>query len=98
MSIHIFATVFLSTRNYIGCKWYGFTDPQSGISHYVWRVGSLKGGDNILPATEVHKHEMAFIFDLRSEYSMYLPRNGTRIYCTIRAYNHAGGIFHSMNL
>ncbi|XP_060580924.1 uncharacterized protein LOC132737608 [Ruditapes philippinarum] len=81
---------YQSSRNYIGCKWYGFTDPQSGISHYVWRVGTVKGGDNILTATEVHKHELAFIFNLHSEYSIYLPSNGTRIYCTVRAYNLAG--------
>ncbi|XP_053400999.1 uncharacterized protein LOC128557566 [Mercenaria mercenaria] len=80
---------YQGSRNYIGCKWHGFTDPQSGISHYVWRVGTTKGGDNILPATEVHKHGKAFIFDLHSEYGTYLPK-GVRIYCTVRAYNRAG--------
>ena len=77
-------------RDFIGCKWYGFNDPQSGISHYVWRVGTRKGSDDIIPATEVFTHEQAFIFDIYSEYGFYLPTNGTRMFCTIRAYNQAG--------
>jgi hypothetical protein len=84
MQIH-----FLYTRNYIGCEWDSFTDPQSDISHYVWRVGTTKGGDDILPAEDVHRHEEAFIFDLQSEYKKILPK-GVRIYCTVRAYNKAG--------
>ncbi|XP_053398947.1 uncharacterized protein LOC128556937 [Mercenaria mercenaria] len=80
---------YQSSRNYLGCKWHGFTDPQSGISHYVWRVGTTKGDDNILPATEVHQHREAFIFDLQSEHGTYLPKD-VRIYCTVRAYNRAG--------
>ncbi|XP_060577218.1 uncharacterized protein LOC132734491 [Ruditapes philippinarum] len=80
---------YQASRNYIGCEWDSFTDPQSDISHYVWRVGTTKGGDNILPAEDVHRHEEAFIFDLQSEYKKTLPK-GVRIYCTVRAYNRAG--------
>ncbi|XP_053398434.1 uncharacterized protein LOC128556766 [Mercenaria mercenaria] len=80
---------YQGSRNYLGCEWDSFTDPQSDISHYVWRVGTNKGGDDILPAEDVHKHEEAFIFDLNSEYGKKLPK-GVRIYCTVRAYNRAG--------
>ncbi|XP_060604506.1 uncharacterized protein LOC132757271 [Ruditapes philippinarum] len=80
---------YQASRNYIGCEWDSFTDPQSDISHYVWRVGTTKGGDNILPAKDVHRHEEAFIFDLHSEYKKTLPK-GVRIFCTVRAYNRAG--------
>lgn len=58
----------------------------------MWRVGTTKGGDNILPATEAHKHEEAFIFDYNSEYGTYLPKS-VRLYCTVRAYNKAGTAF-----
>ncbi|XP_053400998.1 uncharacterized protein LOC128557563 isoform X2 [Mercenaria mercenaria] len=80
---------YQASRNYLGCKWEGFTDSQSDISHYVWRVGTTKGVDDILPATNVHKHEEAFIYNLHSGYGTHLPK-GMRIYCSVRAYNKAG--------
>ncbi|XP_053390115.1 uncharacterized protein LOC123523221, partial [Mercenaria mercenaria] len=79
---------YQASRDYLGCKWEAFTDSQSDISHYVWRVGTTKGGDDILPATNVHRHEEAFIYNLHYEYA-YLPK-GMRIYCSVRAYNKAG--------
>ena len=77
--------IIYSNRTYIGCKWYGFNDPQSRISKYVWRAGTSKGSDDIIAPTDGHHLQEAFIFDL----TYNLPLN-VKIYCTVRAYNNAG--------
>ncbi|WAR05117.1 hypothetical protein MAR_020486 [Mya arenaria] len=80
---------YQASRTHVGCKWFGFSDPQSGLSHYVWRLGTLKGGDDIVSATNVHNHEIAYIIDVQSHSGSLLPV-GRPIYCTVRAYNKAG--------
>jgi hypothetical protein len=40
-------------RNYISAKWYGFTDPQSGLDKLSWRVGTKPGTDDILRSTHL---------------------------------------------
>ena len=77
-------------RLHLGAEWFSFVDPQSGISHYVWRVGTEKYGDNILVATNVHKQQESFIIDYLELTGNQLPIDGTRLYSTIRAYNRAG--------
>ncbi|XP_061176007.1 uncharacterized protein LOC133184958 [Saccostrea echinata] len=77
--------VHQSIRNWIGAKWYGFTDPQSGISHYVWWAGTTPGGNDILKEKEVHLVEEATAYNFSQE----LPLS-KRIYVTVRAYNKAG--------
>ncbi|WAR04731.1 hypothetical protein MAR_020100, partial [Mya arenaria] len=80
---------YQASRSHVGCKWFGFSDPQSGLSHYVWRLGTLKGGDDIVSATNVHNHEIAYIVDVQSLAGTLLPV-GKLVYCTVRAYNKAG--------
>ncbi|WAR06111.1 hypothetical protein MAR_021480 [Mya arenaria] len=80
---------YQASRTHVGCKWFGFSDPQSGLSHYVWRLGTMKGGDDIVSATNVHNHEIAYIFDVQSHAGNLLPV-GKLVYCTVRAYNKAG--------
>ena len=70
---------------FVGAKWSGFVDAQSGISHYTWRVGTIPGGDDILAARDVHTSDVAIEANLVNE----LPKN-KRLYSTIRAYNKAG--------
>lgn len=55
----------------------------------MWRVGTTKGGDNILAATDVHMEKEAFVFDLKAEAGISIPIK-TKIYCAVRAYNNAG--------
>ncbi|XP_062576068.1 uncharacterized protein LOC134237945 [Saccostrea cucullata] len=74
-----------SIRNWIGATWHGFTDPQSGISHYVWWVGTTPGGNDILPAKEVYLVEEATAYNFSQEIPL-----SKRIYVTVRAYNKAG--------
>ncbi|XP_056015772.1 uncharacterized protein LOC125675332 [Ostrea edulis] len=76
---------YQSIRNWIGARWYGFTDPQSGISHYVWWAGTTPGGKEILPEETVHLFEEASAYNFSQE----LPVS-KRIYVTVRAYNKAG--------
>ncbi|XP_061176006.1 uncharacterized protein LOC133184957 [Saccostrea echinata] len=74
-----------SIKNWIGAKWHGFTDPQCGISHYVWWAGTTPGGNDILLEKEVDLVEEATAYNLSQE----LPLS-KRIYVTVRAYNKAG--------
>ncbi|XP_061177042.1 uncharacterized protein LOC133185758 [Saccostrea echinata] len=74
-----------SIKNWIGAKWHGFTDPQSGISHYVWWAGTTPGGKDILTEKEVDLVEEATAYNFSQE----LPLS-KRIYVTVRAYNKAG--------
>ncbi|XP_062606252.1 uncharacterized protein LOC134268062, partial [Saccostrea cucullata] len=76
---------YQSIKNWIGATWNGFTDPQSGISHYVWWVGTSPGGKDILHEREVHLVEEASAYN----FSQQLPLS-KRIYITVRAYNKAG--------
>ncbi|XP_052707847.1 uncharacterized protein LOC128183063 isoform X2 [Crassostrea angulata] len=76
---------YQSIRNWIGAKWYGFSDPQSGISHYIWWAGTTPGGNDILQEKEVHLVETATAYN----FSQQLPES-KRIYVTVRAYNKAG--------
>ncbi|WAR05722.1 hypothetical protein MAR_021091 [Mya arenaria] len=86
---------YQASRTHVGCKWFGFSDPQSGLSHYVWRLGTFKGGDDIVSATNVHNHEIAYIVDVQSHSGTLLPV-GKLVYCTVRAYNKAG-LFSEMS-
>ena len=72
-------------RNYIGTKWYGFTDSQSGIDFFVIRVGTARGSGDVISPTRLTETDQTFITDLPS----LLPLNH-RIFITIRAYNKAG--------
>ena len=78
-------------RNWIGAKWYGFTDPQSGISHYVWWAGKTPGGNDILEEREVHLVEEATAYNVSKD----LPKS-ERIYVTVRAYNKAGNPYSKL--
>ncbi|XP_061181031.1 uncharacterized protein LOC133189645 [Saccostrea echinata] len=78
-------TEYQSIRTYIGAKWHGFVDPQSGLDHYVWWAGTTPGGNDILPEKDVHLATTGVVFNLSPE----LPI-GKRVYVTVRAYNKAG--------
>ncbi|XP_046543946.1 uncharacterized protein LOC124254113 [Haliotis rubra] len=77
---------FQAARTFIGCKWRGFYDPESGLDHYEWRVGTTSGGDEILTARNAALEEV--IFHTLSP-DQQLPV-GQTIYATVRAYNKAG--------
>lgn len=76
---------FCYHRNYISSKWYGFTDPQSGIDKFSWRVGTKPGSDDILKSASLPVSDILVEPDLLHK----LPI-GKRIYVTIKAYNRAG--------
>lgn len=76
-------------RKVVACKWYGFNDPQSSISHYEWRLGTTRGGDEIFSNRDVHKSLQGVLPDYEMTTGQLLPIN-TRIFCTVRAYNKAG--------
>ena len=78
-----------NSRSHIGCKWYGFTDPQSGMDRYVWRLGTTKGSDDLIPATDVHHMGEAFVVDTTTVLGFQLPI-GQPLICTVRGYNKAG--------
>ncbi|KAL4221421.1 hypothetical protein ACF0H5_019679 [Mactra antiquata] len=80
---------YQSSRRVIGCKWYGFYDPQSTISHYVWRLGTTRGGDDILPSHNVHKALHGLVPDYELLTGHLLPHK-RMISCTVRTYNKAG--------
>ena len=80
---------FFCLRHFIGSKWFGFTDPQSGLSHFTWRVGTAPTGDDIVRTREVHLNEIAVIPDILNSLGISLPLN-KMIYSTVRAYNKGG--------
>ncbi|KAL3843250.1 hypothetical protein ACJMK2_021192 [Sinanodonta woodiana] len=80
---------YQASINSIGAKWFGFSDPQSGISHFTWRAGTYPGGDNILNETMLHQNELAVVPDLFENTGQILPL-GQRIYITVKACNRAG--------
>ncbi|XP_046572499.1 uncharacterized protein LOC124280570 isoform X2 [Haliotis rubra] len=77
---------FQATRTFMGCKWRGFHDPESGLDHYGWRVGTTPGGDEILAARNAALEEGIFHIFPRDQ---QLPV-GHMIYSTIRAFNKGG--------
>lgn len=94
MKLHVRFWYFWFFSNIIGAKWFGFIDPQSGLSHFTWRVGTIPFADDIIPAREVHLHEIAFIPDLLRALNKQLPV-GKMLYSTIRAYNKGGKIVYA---
>ncbi|XP_060084880.1 uncharacterized protein LOC132564227 [Ylistrum balloti] len=75
---------YQATQTYIGAKWYGFSDPQSGLDHYEWWAGTDRGTDDVLAKEILHLSEVATNPAISS-----LPI-GQSIYITVRAYNKAG--------
>ncbi|XP_061193435.1 uncharacterized protein LOC133201664 [Saccostrea echinata] len=76
---------YQSIKNWIGVNWFGFNDPQSGLSHYVWWAGTTPGGKEILLEREVHLTQIATAYNITPHL-----RTGPRVYVTVRAYNKAG--------
>ncbi|XP_050409317.1 uncharacterized protein LOC126824176 [Patella vulgata] len=74
-------------EDYIGAKWYGFKDAESGIERYEWRVGTTVGGDDILPPKALPVVQLTYISNLPN--NKLLPL-GIRMYITVRCYNKAG--------
>ncbi|XP_046557202.1 uncharacterized protein LOC124266452 [Haliotis rubra] len=77
---------FQATRTFMGCKWRGFHDPESGLDHYEWRVGTTPGGDEILAARNAALEEVIFHIFPRDQ---QLPV-GQMIYSTVRAFTKGG--------
>jgi hypothetical protein len=73
----------------IGAKWYGFADPQSGLSHYEWWAGlSPTGNDSsIHPPTSLHLAEIITVPRLAPDRQLPV---GTRVYVSVRAHCQAG--------
>ena len=59
----------------------------------MWRAGTTKGGNDIVPETELHLTETTAVYDV----SLGLPVN-QRIYVTVRAYNKAGIYFVTVDI
>ncbi|XP_055958617.1 uncharacterized protein LOC130013975 [Patella vulgata] len=78
---------FQATRNFVGAKWHGFKDAQSGIARYEWRVGTTIGGEELLSPQILPVVELTFQSNLPD--NKLLPTD-TRIYITVRCYNKAG--------
>ncbi|XP_052095904.1 uncharacterized protein LOC127731085 [Mytilus californianus] len=74
---------YQSVRNYISAKWFGFTDAQSSIDHFVVRAGSSPGTSDIITPTKLPFTDIFLMTDVQ------LPLE-KRIYITIRAYNKVG--------
>ncbi|CAC5401969.1 unnamed protein product [Mytilus coruscus] len=74
---------YQAVRNYISAKWFGFTDAQSDIDHFVVRAGSSPGTSDIIIPTKLPFTDKFLLTDVQ------LPLE-KRIYITIRAYNKVG--------
>ncbi|XP_041351011.1 uncharacterized protein LOC121369994 [Gigantopelta aegis] len=74
-------TQFQASQTFVGAKWHGFQDPQSGLAYYEWRVGTSPGGSDIYSAL-VPLREYAYA-------TVSLPSN-KMIYTTLKAFNKAG--------
>ncbi|KAI8507103.1 hypothetical protein Bbelb_155420, partial [Branchiostoma belcheri] len=74
---------YQATSNTLAAHWYGFTDPHSGLSHYEWRAGTTKGGEDILSVRKLHLTDVAIATNVS------LPEN-TAVYVTVTAYNRVG--------
>ena len=46
-------TNITSSLAHIAANWYGFSEPDSMLDHYVWCVGSSPGLDDIIPCNDV---------------------------------------------
>ncbi|KAK3101031.1 hypothetical protein FSP39_000383, partial [Pinctada imbricata] len=76
---------YQSVQTYIGAKWYGFVDPQSGMYKYQWRVGTTPGGDDLMAPVDIHLTQVT----AKPNLNISLPE-GNRIYITVRGFNKAG--------
>lgn len=74
------------TRTFLGCKWHGFQDTQSGLDFYEWRLGTTPGGDDILTPRYAALEEVAF---LTLTNTTTMP-TGREMFCTVRVYDKAG--------
>ncbi|KAK3581574.1 hypothetical protein CHS0354_031921 [Potamilus streckersoni] len=74
---------------YLAAEWFGYSDPQSGLDRYTYRVGTSPGGSNIIPETNLHLAEEVIITDVQRHNVSKLPLQ-TLIYTTVRVYNKAG--------
>lgn len=72
-------------RSYIACKWYGFTDPQSGLDKLSWTAGTKPSSDDIVPLTELPITNPIVNVNLTASLPLL-----KRIYVTVRVYNKAG--------
>ncbi|XP_048243311.1 uncharacterized protein LOC124141844 isoform X1 [Haliotis rufescens] len=77
---------FQAARTFIGCKWRGFSDPESGLDHYEWLVGTEPGADDILAARNAALGEVIFH---TIPHNQQLPV-GLTLYNTVRAFNKGG--------
>ncbi len=73
-------------RTFLGCKWYGFQDAESGLDHYEWWVGTSEGGAEILTTQQAGLEEVSYHILSSSD---QLPVQ-QKLYVTVRAYNKAG--------
>uniref|UniRef100_A0ABM0GTS6 Uncharacterized protein LOC100370115 n=1 Tax=Saccoglossus kowalevskii TaxID=10224 RepID=A0ABM0GTS6_SACKO len=69
----------------LAAHWYNFHDYHSKLSHYEWRAGVTRGGDDIVRSTPLHITESLYVPQLES----LMPQNAT-IYTTIKAYDSIG--------
>ncbi|XP_046571088.1 LOW QUALITY PROTEIN: uncharacterized protein LOC124279320 [Haliotis rubra] len=77
---------YQASRTFLGCKWHGFQDTESGLDHYEWQVGTTPGDSDIFLSQHAALKEMAF---LTLNESQMLPI-GKKMYITVRAFNKAG--------
>ncbi|KAL5006990.1 hypothetical protein ScPMuIL_015796 [Solemya velum] len=78
---------YQASNDSLGAKWYGFSDPQSGLLKYEVRAGSTPGAGDILAPITLHLTEEVFWPRLPS--NTQLPP-GQHVYTTVRAYNPKG--------
>ncbi|ESO83749.1 hypothetical protein LOTGIDRAFT_168990 [Lottia gigantea] len=78
---------FQASRTFIGGKWYGFKDSESSIEKYEWRVGTSKGGSEILKPESLPVLEIIYRSNL--PLLQHLPVD-IPLYITVTAYNKAG--------
>nr|XP_006820035.1 PREDICTED: uncharacterized protein LOC102804825 [Saccoglossus kowalevskii] len=76
---------YQASRKRLAAHWYNFHDYHSKLSHYEWRAGVTRGGDDIVSSTPLHITESLYVPLLES----LLPQNAT-IYTTIKAYDNIG--------
>ncbi|XP_064643194.1 uncharacterized protein LOC135497317 isoform X2 [Lineus longissimus] len=85
--VGLFDIDYQNSRASVGAKWWGFIDPQSGISYYSWWVGTTPGGDDIMKEERLHHTEMAFRLSLPGGVMLTPDRV---IYTTVKATNPLG--------
>ena len=44
----------------VECSWSGFLDPESGIKHFMFGIGSVEGGSDIFPMVKLDPDLTAF--------------------------------------